>query len=433
MDPRPIFDTTTRQEVSDGALARATPSPDPWPGTHAAELPSGNVRFPGEDGGKSLSEMAQRDLVATLQLLAERAQYITGASGAAIALRDGDRMVCRASAGTSAPEVGAHLQVNSGLSGESVRTKQTLRCDDAATDTRVNRESCEALGIASVVVMPLVQGDEVIGVFELFSDKAHAFEPRDITALERMGGMVFIALEQAAIALSKETGAPAAGFKEPPTIVSIPAVPVTHTSGSEGVAFHLSGPIANPPEVLAASASQQESKADPEDILDIVDQTTPDAAIREFQLAPALEPRELPVTPDHDAEDRPAKNLLATSTADDINAQPPPLPASASAVASLRKCEKCGFPVSEGRKFCLDCEKKRSHDEGAAATTPDQVGRSALETAPPVSAATGPDQSDVPFFLDEKEQDPSWLASHKYMIGAIAVAVAGIVVVLFVR
>ena len=39
------------------------------------------LRFPGEDGGKSLSEMAQRDLDATLLLLAERAQYITGATG----------------------------------------------------------------------------------------------------------------------------------------------------------------------------------------------------------------------------------------------------------------------------------------------------------------------------------------------------------------
>src|SRR5882724_12435726 len=84
------------------------------------------LRFPAEDGGKSLSEMAQRDLNAALQLLAERAQYITGASGAAIALREDEEMICRASAGPSAPALGAHLQVNSGLSGESVRTRQIL-------------------------------------------------------------------------------------------------------------------------------------------------------------------------------------------------------------------------------------------------------------------------------------------------------------------
>src|SRR5215813_11313520 len=170
------------------------------PGANASDS-AGSVRFPAEDGGRSLAEMAERDLAATLQLLAERAQYITGATGAAIALRDHDEMVCRASAGTSAPAVGILLQINSGLSGESVRTKQTLRCDDASTDGRVNRESCEALGIRSVVVMPLLRGDEVIGVFELFSDKANVFEPRDLTALERMGAMVHTALEHSATGL----------------------------------------------------------------------------------------------------------------------------------------------------------------------------------------------------------------------------------------
>src|SRR3974390_1115324 len=66
------------------------------------------VRFPGEDGGRSLAEMAQRDLDAALQLLADRAQYITGASGAAIALRRGGKndMLCRASTGEKAPGPG---------------------------------------------------------------------------------------------------------------------------------------------------------------------------------------------------------------------------------------------------------------------------------------------------------------------------------------
>src|SRR5208282_2937779 len=73
----------------------------------SGNLASGDqaVRFPGEDGGRSLAEMAQRDLDAALQLLADRAQYITGASGVAIALRrDGKNdMLCRASAGLNAP------------------------------------------------------------------------------------------------------------------------------------------------------------------------------------------------------------------------------------------------------------------------------------------------------------------------------------------
>src|SRR5947209_13161834 len=111
------------------------------------------LQFPGEDEGRSLSAWARRDLEATLQLLADRAQYITGGSGAAIALRDGEHIICRASSGPSAPEVGSYLQVSSGLSGESVRMRKILSCDNAGMDPRVNRDSCRALGIASFVVM----------------------------------------------------------------------------------------------------------------------------------------------------------------------------------------------------------------------------------------------------------------------------------------
>src|SRR5580692_1397517 len=156
-----------------------------------------SVRFPGDDGGKSLAEMAERDLESTLQLLVERAQYITGASGAAIALLDDTEMICQASAGRSAPELGAEVQVKSGLTGESVRTRQVLRCDDAETDPRVNRESCSSLGIRSVMVMPLVREAEVVGVFELMADRARAFEERDVNALERLAEMVLTSLEHA--------------------------------------------------------------------------------------------------------------------------------------------------------------------------------------------------------------------------------------------
>src|SRR6266852_7299887 len=158
MDHYSILDQSSSQAAPETARSNRAPaeSSSLLPATSRESL-----GFPGDDGGKSLIEMAERDLNATLQLLAERAQYITGASGAAIALREGENMVCRASAGPSAPELGTHLQIDSGLSAESVRTQQILRCDDAANDPRVNRESCLTFGIASVVVMPLVRGEEV--------------------------------------------------------------------------------------------------------------------------------------------------------------------------------------------------------------------------------------------------------------------------------
>src|ERR1700720_2009792 len=96
MDTYPILD----KNPSQAAPGIAAPSPAlsrPVATTGAAAAPAmarEALRFPGEDGGKSLSEMAQRDLDATLQLLVERAQYITGASGTAIALREGETMIC---------------------------------------------------------------------------------------------------------------------------------------------------------------------------------------------------------------------------------------------------------------------------------------------------------------------------------------------------
>src|ERR1700678_701519 len=167
---------------------------------HLPELAAApGPRFPAEDGGRSLAEIAHSDLDAALQLLAERAQYITGASGAAIALRRGQQkdMLCRATAGSNAPELGALLSMEHGLSGESVRTRQALRCDDAERDPRVNREGCRELGIASVVVMPIISGQQVLGVFELFSGQVRAFGERDISALQRLSEMVETAVKYA--------------------------------------------------------------------------------------------------------------------------------------------------------------------------------------------------------------------------------------------
>jgi putative methionine-R-sulfoxide reductase with GAF domain len=198
MDRNPI------QDQSSPRLMPQAPLPESESPLSLLDNARATLRFPGPNDGSSLTEMAQRDLNATLQLLAERAQYITGASGAAIALREGEKMVCRASAGPSAPELGTRLQIDSGLSGESVRTRQILRCDDSEHDARVNQESCHALGIASVMVMPLIGEQEVNGVFELFSGRPHAFEERDVTALERMAGLIQTAIEHAEAAKRAE-------------------------------------------------------------------------------------------------------------------------------------------------------------------------------------------------------------------------------------
>jgi hypothetical protein len=107
-------------------------------------------------------------------------------------------------------------------------------------------------------------------------------------------------------------------------------------------------------------------------------------------------------------------------------------PVSRGAVASLRKCQSCGFPVSEGRQLCLDCEKKKALAQPGPAA-PAAASAAAL-TAP---ARPSPQQErvvgDAPHFLGGEEEEESWLAAHKLMVIAIVVAVIAIVVVVFLR
>jgi hypothetical protein len=140
------------------------------------------------------------DLDASLRLIAIRSQALVRATGAAIALAATDPgiMVCRASAGPDAPPVGAELHVGSGFSGECVRTGKTLHCDDTETDTRVDKESCRALGIRSMIAVPVRASDKVIGIIEVFSSQPGALHETDISVLQRLAEITRAAIDVAA-------------------------------------------------------------------------------------------------------------------------------------------------------------------------------------------------------------------------------------------
>jgi hypothetical protein len=410
-------------------------------------------RFPAEDGGRSLAEMAHNDLDAALQLLAERAQYITGASGAAIALRRGQQndLLCRASVGSNAPELGALLSMEYGLSGESVRTRQALRCDDAERDPRVNREGCRQLGIASVVVMPILSDDQVLGVFELFSGKPRAFEERDISALLRLSEMVETAVKHAAAAeslpaIEARAGADSQPFEDAIMMEVAPVEsPVSET----------------PPEVLPAPPVKDPSPPEPEKM-------EPQATVQEQTKT---EPEPAPKKPLFwSAAMKTQANADRTAEAAAAMAVPPVL-------RKLQKCQACGFPVSQGRAFCVECEEKQwrgqrpakppadadsgqaraqpgaaaqgelaaSTPEPAVIATPQRLTSAPVAPAAPESSAAsasavlpdapanspGPDNSAL--FLSSSLQSESWFAANKYILGALLVVAIVIVGIAWLR
>lgn len=140
------------------------------------------------------------DFGAALQLIAARTQTLIHSSGAAIALADQNPefMVCRATAGPDAPPVGARLQVGSGFSGECVKTGRLLRCDDTENDSRVDPESCRALGIRSMIAVPVRVGEKSIGILEVFSAQPNAFSESESRVLQRLAETVLASLNRAA-------------------------------------------------------------------------------------------------------------------------------------------------------------------------------------------------------------------------------------------
>ena len=137
------------------------------------------------------------DLEQVLQLIVKRSAELTGGTGSVIELVDGDELVYRAASGTAAKHVGLYLPIEGSLSGKVVRDQLILRCDDAETDDRVDREACRMIGLRSMVIAPLIQGKETIGVLKTLSDQPSAFNDLDAYITQLLAGMASAALLQA--------------------------------------------------------------------------------------------------------------------------------------------------------------------------------------------------------------------------------------------
>jgi TonB family protein len=121
---------------------------------------------------------------AMLRAIADTARILTGANGTAIALRTNGVVVCRARSGDIAPELGALLNVDSGISGECFRLSRVLRCDDTQSDNRVEPEVCRSLGIRSIAAVPLRSPEGTFGIIEVLSSQAGAFAKEQVNFLK---------------------------------------------------------------------------------------------------------------------------------------------------------------------------------------------------------------------------------------------------------
>jgi GAF domain-containing protein len=166
------------------------------PGRNHVRCASASAAGPASTNSGLQSYSTEIDLEPAISVIAERAQSLTCASGAAIALRKGDEMVCRARAGRTAPDLGVRLQSDSGISADCVRTGEVVLCHDAAENPRVDLAACQRLGVRSILAAPLRHFRRTLGVFEVFSAAPYAFASRDVATMQLLSSVMVAAISR---------------------------------------------------------------------------------------------------------------------------------------------------------------------------------------------------------------------------------------------
>jgi putative methionine-R-sulfoxide reductase with GAF domain len=163
---------------------------------NAAHPASGIHAVPITEAAEIHLHPSELDLEPAISAITERAQHLTGATGAAIALRAGDEIVCRARTGRTAPDLGVRLQTDAGISAEAVRSGEIMLCHDAERNPRVDLASCRRLGVRSILVSPLRYYRHTLGIFEVLSSSPGAFDERDVATMQLLSGLMVAAISR---------------------------------------------------------------------------------------------------------------------------------------------------------------------------------------------------------------------------------------------
>jgi hypothetical protein len=140
----------------------------------------------------------QLQLQEQLQLVAERAQRITGGAGAAIWLLRGSQVLCQLACGGLSASVGQRVsRVGSRLTG-TLRDGAVLRCADAKSDPRMRYDALPSAAEGSLLAVPIHFEGRVQGALEVTFAQAWGFQDTDVRTCQILSGLVSEAVALAA-------------------------------------------------------------------------------------------------------------------------------------------------------------------------------------------------------------------------------------------
>jgi hypothetical protein len=125
-----------------------------------------------------------------LRQVVELARILTGASGSALAFRGEHGTICRATSGKGAPPIGASVDGSSGITKQCLDSGISVRCDDIATDRRVDPSIIQTIGIRAVAVVPIHREWDIIGILEVVSTTPGNFTFQHLKRLQQLAGWI---------------------------------------------------------------------------------------------------------------------------------------------------------------------------------------------------------------------------------------------------
>jgi hypothetical protein len=135
-------------------------NPSSWPEPSIGKKPTASVKE--AQPGDFVSIYSRAFLQDKLEEIANLANEASAADGVAIALREGDRFVCRASIGF-APEPGVAVEPGQGVCGQCLAESRLVLSQDLPGEVR------------SALAAPVVMDGEVQGLIAAFSFRSGAF------------------------------------------------------------------------------------------------------------------------------------------------------------------------------------------------------------------------------------------------------------------
>ncbi|MGZ4732954.1 MAG: GAF domain-containing protein [Terriglobales bacterium] len=147
---------------------------------------------------QKLIQTLQLDLGAAAKLVAERAQKITNASGAAIGILEKGDLVYRGATGTAVMDAETHVTPAASLSADCLSNGSAANYPDADVNSPARARLFRERDVRSFIAVPVYHAGQVAGVLELRFTKVNAFREADLRTAELMAGLLSDAMATAA-------------------------------------------------------------------------------------------------------------------------------------------------------------------------------------------------------------------------------------------